>query len=262
MAFFDGYFLDESYDTTRFCHARSRLLREAEKREGVIDAVMTALKAPFNSAQRKRMKAKDKAAALAEHIPHLARMRNSEWQKCSAPEIFAAGLFLSKAKAEEKAKVFCPVKREEDLRKPVRKWLAKQKLAAHDEVPMGQSRVDLAGHKLGSFFGGPEQIVAVELKNQLSQLKRGLDQMTNYSDYAHEVYLACTPALAASYLRGHFNAKDVGRWDPDALNRKLSKFGIGLLLVENGKVFKVRNSNSFRPAEHRQAEVRGSIAAG
>lgn len=46
MAFYDDYFFDSSYDTTRYCYARARLLREAEKSDAVIDAVMTALEVP------------------------------------------------------------------------------------------------------------------------------------------------------------------------------------------------------------------------
>lgn len=259
MAFFDEYFFDSSYDSTRFCYARARLLREAEKREPVVDAVMTTLKAPVKAAQRKRMQVEDKVAVLGDHIPHLARVKNSEWSGSEREEIFAAGLFLSKASAGEKAKVFCPVKKEEDLRGPIRGWLEGQKLAVHDEVPMGTSRVDVVGYRPESLWHGAERVVAVELKNQLSQLKRGLDQMTNYSEYAHEVYLACTPALAASYLRGHFRAREVGQWDPNALERKLQKFGFGLLLVEEGEVFQARDSSVFRPDEPRLAELRGSI---
>lgn len=258
MAFYDGYFFDESYDTTRYCYARARLLREAAKRDQVIDAVMTTLKTPLNGAQRKRLEMKEKLAALQEHIPHLQRLNNSEWRGCEPAEIFAAGIFLSKTSGADKASIFCPVAREEDLRQPIRDWLGGDKLEPHDEVPMGQSRVDVVGHKPAGFLSS-ERIIAVELKNQLAQLKRGLDQMTNYSDYAHHVYLACTPALAATYLRNHFNAKEVGRWDPKALDRKLEKFGVGLLLVENGQVFEVRRPKLFYPDEQRLVELRGAI---
>jgi hypothetical protein len=62
-------------------------------------------------------------------------------------------------------------------------------------------------------------------------MKRGLDQMTTFAEYSHEVYMACTPDLAAQYLFKHANARSVRHWDPDVLDNKLERFGFGLLLV-------------------------------
>ncbi len=56
--------------------------------------------------------------------------------------------------------------------------------------------------------------------------------MTTYADYAHEVYLACTPAMAAEYLRKHADSREAKRWDREAFDRKLQKLGVGMLLVE------------------------------
>ncbi len=110
---------------------------------------------------------------------------------------------------------------------------------------MGTSRVDVLGSKKGGWLSATE-IVAVELKNDLAQMKRGLDQMTNYADYAHRVYLAITPFLAAAYLDSHSE----GLQGPPlgcgcVLDRKLEQFGFGLLLVEGNSVY-----------EHRQAKPR------
>lgn len=261
MSFFDDYFFDQSNDTERYCYARVRRLREAEKDPAVVDAVLTGLKAPLNAAARKRMTPAEKSAALEAHVGHLQSLKGSEWRKSPAGEIFAAAIHLSKAPAKAKAALFSPVKQEEALRKPIRAWLERANLVAHDEVPMGTSRVDVVGYQPKTFWK-VEHVVSVELKNQLSQLKRGLDQMTNYADYSHQVYLACTPALAASYLLQHFKAKEVGEWDPKALERKLEKFGIGLLLVEDETVYEVRSAKELSPAEKQLRELRGAIGVG
>jgi len=71
----------------------------------------------------------------------------------------------------------------------------------------------------------------VELKNSEAQLRRGLDQMTAFAEYVNEVWLACTPLMAAEYLHKHTASKTVRRWDPEVLNRKVSEFGSGLLIV-------------------------------
>jgi hypothetical protein len=55
--------------------------------------------------------------------------------------------------------------------------------------------------------------------------------MTTYRHYAEEVYLACTPHMAAEYLDRHANARGVRHWDAHVFDKKLESLGFGLLLV-------------------------------
>ena len=57
----------------------------------------------------------------------------------------------------------------------------------------------------------------MELKNSEAQLRRGLDQMTAFAEYVNEVWLACTPLMAAEYLHKHTASKTVRRWDPEVV---------------------------------------------
>lgn len=102
---------------------------------------------------------------------------------------------------------------------------------------MGRNRADVVGVKKSAvpWLFDPS-VIAIELKNELSQLKRGIDQMTTFQDYAHQVYMACTPVLAHDYLRWHASSIGVQRWDPHCLRRKMEKIRAGLLIVEGATV--------------------------
>ncbi len=119
---------------------------------------------------------------------------------------------------------------------------------------MGRCRVDLVGYRSAGFLRAG-RAVAVELKNDLGQLKRGLDQMATFRDYGHEVYLACTPALAAEYLDSHAEAPGVRRWDSAVFDRKLGEFGFGLLLVEDDDVNVHLEPRRKEVAEDKLAEL-------
>jgi len=146
------------------------------------------------------------------------------------------------------------VKNEAALKAPVSAWLRAKDLHVFDEVPMGSSRTDLLGYKKGNWLSSSE-LIAVELKDDLAQLKRGLDQMASYGDYAHKVYLACTPFLAADFLSGHANGVKVKRWDAKVLDRKLEQIGAGLLLVEGEQIYEYRTPKLREPNSKKLEEI-------
>ncbi|MGH9895316.1 MAG: hypothetical protein ACREA0_25705, partial [bacterium] len=84
------------------------------------------------------------------------------------------------------------MKREaDDLLAPVGAWIREKGLEPYVEVPLGTKRIDVVGYKKGNFFVA-ERVIGVELKNDLVQMERGLDQMTTFAEFAHATYLACT----------------------------------------------------------------------
>ncbi|HEY5376292.1 MAG TPA: hypothetical protein VIK01_21575 [Polyangiaceae bacterium] len=116
-------------------------------------------------------------------------------------------------------------------------WLRSQGFEASDEVPIGKKRADVVGHRAPSFGGlVSRKIIAVELKNDVKEFERAMDQMSTYRQYAHEVYLACPPAMAMQYLQDHARARGVNAWNTRILDEKLSGVGLGLLLVERDGV--------------------------
>jgi hypothetical protein len=156
-------------------------------------------------------------------------MRSSEWFGVVPAEIVAAHLWRGLG-ARDRKMMFSAVNKEAELLRPVATWFKSKGFDVYAEVPAGRHRIDLVAINPGGIFKRP-QLIAVELKNSLSQMKRGLDQMTTFGQYATEVYLACTPAMAAEYLDTHARVPGVKHWDATVLQDKLEAFGFGLLLV-------------------------------
>ncbi len=78
-------------------------------------------------------------------------------------------------------------------------------------------------------YGGLQRkAVAVEIKTNPVEMKRFLDQLTDYAKAADEIYLAATPYAIVQYLHKY------GRswYSPKILEDKLEDVGAGLLLVD------------------------------
>lgn len=146
------------------------------------------------------------------------------------------------------------VKKEADLLSPIAAYYREREYEVYREVPMGRKRVDALCHKKGGFLRS-EHLLAIELKNDLAQLKRGFDQMTTFADYAHGVYLACTPEMAFNFLQDHAKARAVHKWDFKALENKLSRAGIGLLIVQEGLVVNMLQAKPSQVQDGKRAEI-------
>ena len=85
--------------------------------------------------------------------------------------------------------------------------------------------------------------------------------MGSFAEYAHTVYLACTPAFAADYLERNADHRAVNHWDPTLLDRKLKLGGFGLLIVERDAVFELITPVEREPALERVNRVIGGLKA-
>jgi hypothetical protein len=248
-------------DGTRFCYLRVRILRELLKDSRILDALLHVLNVPGKSqAALEKFDAKEKLGLIEAQIKHYRRTKTSCWFGIEAPDVLAASIWRSRLSNKLVFKeIFCGVSRENALAEPVARWLADQGFQPYGEIPMGTKRIDVLGHKK-VLLGLSEQLVGVELKNDVSQLQRGLDQMTTFGEYAHAIYLACTPALAAEYLDRHSEGGNVHHWDATVFDRKLEEFGFGLLLVEGQDVYEVIKPRERKPDSRRIKETVASLA--
>lgn len=221
-----------------YCYLDGGALLGALENSKVLDALIEVLEVPGKPAALRALTTKQKVGAIENQVEHFRCSATSLWRGVEAAEVVAASIWRSRLSDRYVAReLFCDVSKESDLVEPVSDWLEEARFEVHCEAPMGRCRADVVGYRPAKFLGlRPARVVAVELKNDLDQLKRGLDQMVTFRDYAHDVYLACTPALAAEYLAAHADARGVQRWDPEVLDRKLEQFGFGLLLVEGESV--------------------------
>jgi hypothetical protein len=243
-----------SQDTVRFAYLRLPLLRKAMEDTKLLDILVKELGVPGKPAVLKALSRDEKVKAIDVQIEHFRTTPTSEWHGVSPPEVLAGAIFQSGLSDRVVMNLFSNVKNEAALKAPISAWLRAKDLHVFDEVPMGSSRTDLLGYKKGSWFSSSE-LIAVELKDDLNQLKRGLDQMASYGDYAHKVYLACTPYLGADFLSSHAAGVKVKRWDAQVLDRKLEQVGSGLLLVEGEQVYEYRAPRLRTPDSKKLEEV-------
>jgi hypothetical protein len=245
-------------DDKFYCYLPGSYLKAILTDAGVLDWLMESVGVQGKPAQLKRLPYDEKMAAIEHQITHMRKTKTSLWFGVDAAEIVAATIFRD-LDSKAVAKAFCAVRQEKLLAKPVAAWLRQEKkVDVFAEVPMGTKRIDVMGHRKDGIVFKSDFVVAVELKNELEQFKRGLDQMTTFSSYANEVYLACTPYLAAEYLSKHADARNVHHWDAGALNSKLEQLGFGLLLVQGVKditVAEVLPPRGRSPDEKKLKEV-------
>lgn len=246
-------------DQKLYCYLPGYFVRNALNDQSTIDKVVQLLEVPGKEAHLRKLPLEEKKAAVEVHATHLAKLKTSLYYGVEPPEIIAAHM-LQLTDRKGIPIVFSPVKKEADLLAPIAAWLSKQSnFDVFKEVPMGTKRVDVLGYRKGGFFRS-ELAVAVELKNEIEQLKRGLDQMTTFCEYAHRVYLACTPFMAAEYLAKHAKAKNVQHWDPEVLNNKLRKIGLGLLIVRNENVEEVIAPKETTPNGKKFKEILSELS--
>jgi hypothetical protein len=245
----------------RHCYLSEMRLAAVLDAPKALDAILGHLGVPLKSGVRRNLSDDQKVDEIVAHTRHLIVGKNSPWRHCSGFEVLAAAVWQLRgdglgAKLVDHA--FCSVRNEADLTKPVAAWLSSQDLDVYDEVPMGRKRTDLLGHRPKKLLRG-HRFIAIELKNSIKEFDRAIDQMTTYADYTHEVYVACTPAMAVAYLDAHSNGRGTSGWDPQVLNRKLEKLGLGLLLVEGEEVCVLRRPRQQTPLNKNVDEVLAAL---
>ncbi len=249
----------------RYCYIRSSKLTEYYADPAVLSVLMSQLEVPGLQATHNRMGNREKRAAIEAQIDHFGRTPHSFWYGVPAREVLAASIWRARSEGyglsnRVVADKFYDVSREEDLMRPIARWLEARGEDPYMEIQLGRRRIDVLGLKRPGLTGSP-RLTAVELKNSDEQFRRGPDQMGTFAEYAHAVYLACTPAFAAEYLERNADHPSVGRWDPTLLDRKLKQGGFGLLIVERDKVFEVIKPVEQTPAEDKVAKVVSTLPA-
>lgn len=246
-------------DDERYCYVRASKLMDYYSDPIVIGALMKQLEVPGTIATHNLMTEREKKAAIEAKIENFSQIPYSFWYGVPPPEILAAsiwrcrGVFLSQRVIQDR---FYDVAREEDLRRPVARWLQSRGDEPYMEIQLGRCRIDVLGYRRSG-----SRLTAIELKNSDEEFRRGPDQMGSFAEYAHAVYLACTPAFAADYLERNAEHRAVNHWDPTLLDRKLKQGGFGLLIVERDTVFEVISPLEQTPSPERVAKIIARLPA-
>ena len=146
--------------------------------------------------------------------------------------MLAASLFAASKRSEDGlSNLFSRARVAGALAPAVVMWLNGGGLTLYDALPPGTG-FDFVGYRKGMLSGA--RVVGVAVKNDATEIDAALEGMKTFARYTEAMHLACTPAVAAEYLAAR--AAATGRWDAEALLRRLRSLGVGLLIVEGDAI--------------------------
>jgi hypothetical protein len=226
-----GFFADQ--DRTRYCYLRLRRLKAALGDARALDALLAELEIPAERSGGGSARAK--LAAIEQAIDRLRVSPTSAFRDVPAPEVLAAMLFAASTRAGSPvADLFSAARGDRPVLAAVTTWLQGAGLELYDQLPAGTG-FDLVGYSKGMLSGA--RVVGFVVKNDAAGIDAALERTDAFAKYTQSTYVACAPAVAAEYLAARATA--TGRWDGEALARRLQSSGAGLLLVEGDAVAQV-----------------------
>ena len=222
-----GFFADP--DRTRYCYLRLRRLKKAIADTNMLDALAAQLEVAVEPGVSPR----DKMAAIEGQIDRLRATASSIWHQAPTADVLAASLFAAskQAVAGPLSELFSRAPDAAVLVPAVETWLVSSGLTLFNRLPPGTA-FDRVGYHKAAFSG--LRVVGISIKNDASQIDDTLESMKPFARYTQSIQLALTPATAADYLTAC--ARATGRWDGEALARRLQPLGLGLLIVEGDAV--------------------------
>jgi hypothetical protein len=115
-------------------------------------------------------------------------------------------------------------------------WLRQRSSTLYNGQSLGRPQWPMVGCTSSDPLAPGQFTVAVLPILDHEALALQLERAGSEANFAHEHYLACSPATALNYLDRQAHLTRPTRWDSLALDRKLRTFGLGLLLVERDGV--------------------------
>jgi hypothetical protein len=111
-------------------------------------------------------------------------------------------------------------------------WLMQRSSTIHSGHRLGGPSWPMVGTTSADPRSPNQLMVAVAPIADRQLLGIELERLANEASFAHEHYLACSPATALGYLDLQAHLTQPEHWDSLVLDRRLRTFGLGLLLVE------------------------------
>lgn len=181
-------------------------------------------------------------AGPASHPEQLARLQRSaihlsvtrtrfyglSWEEVVVLAAYSSDLFEAAPWRRELLRQPCP----EAFRATCRGWLDERARVVDHGRTLGKPQWPLVGTSPADHLVASPFVIAVAPLASAAALERELAPLARELGFAHEHYVACTPATALEYLARAATSEPGSRWDPFALDRRLRTLGIGLLLVE------------------------------
>jgi hypothetical protein len=211
----------------RHCYISARSLEQLLAAPGVLDGLLSELQAdaappaPFAA----------QLARVQRSAIHLSVTR-SRFHGLSLEEIVVLTAYASDRFAQTLWKrQLLREPRPEALTATCQSWVSQRARVVCGGRTVGKACWPLIGISPADLAASPF-VIAVAPMSGADALERELPALAQELGFAHEHYVACTPATALDYLARASKTEAGLRWDPFALDRRLRTLGIGLLLVE------------------------------
>jgi hypothetical protein len=121
---------------------------------------------------------------------------------------------------------------QQELSYACRAWLMQRSTTIHSGHRLGRPRWPMVGTSSSDPLAPDQFTVAVAPIANREALGVELERLGDEATFAHEHYVACSPATALGYIDLQAHLTRPPRWDSLVLDRKLRTLGLGLLLVE------------------------------
>jgi len=150
-----------------------------------------------------------------------------------------------------------------ELHHVCRAWLMQRARIIASGKSMGQPRWPMVGGASLEPHRPEQLMIAVAPFADSEALAAELEPLMAEAHFAHEHYVACTPATALGYLGLQARRTQPPRWDSLVLERKLRGAGVGLLLVEpDGVLLHLPARYDSHPPEPRLVELANLTVGG
>ncbi len=228
-----GFSPSTSNPRRRHCYVAPPALDELLETPGVLPALVEELEASREVG----------ALSLLQQLEHLRRraihlaVTDSPWRGLSVEEILVLSAYASPRFDHTRWKqelLWQPS--ESSLTEACLAWLQQRTAQVGSGRRHGRSLWPLVGQTAADARSTAPFTLAVAPMSSAASLWRGLEGLGAEAGFAHEHYVACSPASALGYLALHARSVTPTHWDSLVLDRRLRTLGLGLLLVEPGGV--------------------------
>lgn len=248
-----GFSLGSSLPERRHCYVRAGTFQALLETPGAVELLLDLLGSEEEPPRLERGSRDQQIRLLRQRAIHLAVQPGSPFHGLSIEEILVVSAYTSAW--FDKTAWKRDVSRhpdETELNALCREWLRARVAVIRSGQQLGRPHWRLLGYASADYIV-PEQLVsAIAPCTSGQMLDADLHQLARDSTFAHEVYLACSPATALDYLQLRAQSGRPLRWDTSVLDRRLRHLGFGLLLVEREDVALCipARRNSSPPALH------------
>jgi hypothetical protein len=224
----NGFSPSTSNPNRRYCYVRASALEQLLEAPGTLESLGNELGVSPPSFVLSRA---ERLEAVRRRAIHLA-VTASPFRDLSLEEILVVTAYASasfdhtawKRELRQQPTV-------QELYRKSEAWLRERSALVRSGSRVGRARWPLVG-SASAELDNAHFVVAVAPLPDHQTLAAELERLAAEADFAHEHYVACSPATALAFLESRARAATPPRWDSFALDRELRTLGLGLLLVE------------------------------